>query len=304
MAQSVPEMAENQPRYPISTVSKLTGVNSVTLRAWERRYGMLNPERTPTGHRLYSNEDVEQIRQIRRLLDQGMAISQVAVALQSTVPYGEPTENDPWSRYRTEMLVATGQFNEAVLEDIYNEAMSLYPIEVVTSQLLLPLLKAFGERWETSECGIAEEHFFSVFMRNKLGARFHHRNRQNQGPRLIIACLPDEQHEFGLLLLALSLHVRGYQLIMLGANMPLNELPHVVHRTPCDGIVLSGSAPIEADRLKQELRSLSTACDVPVFIGGPVSTQHPDAVAQSGVISLGDELSPGIDKLSQYFPNL
>ena len=173
MAQSLPEVGEKQPRYPISTVSKLTGVNSVTLRAWERRYGMLNPERTPTGHRLYSNEDVEQIRQIRRLLDQGMAISQVAVALQSAEQPAEADENDPWSRYRTEMLVATSQFNEAVLEDVYNEAMSLYPVEVVTRQLLLPLLRAFGERWETSECGIAEEHFFSVFMRNKLGARFH-----------------------------------------------------------------------------------------------------------------------------------
>ncbi|MDZ7804529.1 MerR family transcriptional regulator [Thiohalophilus sp.] len=290
--------------YAISTVSALTGVNSVTLRAWERRYGLLNPRRTPSGHRLYSDEDVNQIRSICQMLDEGIAISQVARALQS--PEHTPTQasREPWQRYISQMLLATSQFDEAVLEDIYNEAMSLYPVEVVTRQLLLPLLREFGQRWETSECGIAEEHFFSVFMRNKLGARFHHRNRQNKGPRLVIACLPSEQHEFGLLLLALSLHARGYQLIMLGANMPLSELPQVAGRTQSEGIILSGSVDIGSNQLQQELSDLSRQCDdIPVFIGGPIATRHSAAIERSQVISLGEDLGAGMHKLSRHFPN-
>lgn len=291
--------------YAISTVSALTGVNSVTLRAWERRYGLLKPRRTPSGHRLYSEEDVSQIRSICQMLDEGIAISQVARALQTPEHATSQPGNEPWQRYISQMLLATSSFNEAVLEDIYNEAMSLYPVEVVTRQLLLPLLREFGERWEASDCGIAEEHFFSVFMRNKLGARFHHRNRQNTAPRLVIACMPGEQHEFGLLLLALSLHARGYQLIMLGADMPLSQLPQVAARTQSQGIILSGSVDIGSEPLQQELSALTRQCnDIPVFIGGPISTLHSDAIEQSQVIPLGEELGAGMHKLSRYFPNL
>ncbi|MFO8024426.1 MerR family transcriptional regulator [Thiohalophilus sp.] len=292
-------------RYAISTVSALTGVNSVTLRAWERRYGLLNPRRTPSGHRLYSDEDVNQIRSICQMLDEGIAISQVARVMQTPERVSSQPGNEPWQRYISQMLLATSQFNEAVLEDIYNEAMGLYPVEVVTRQLLLPLLREFGDRWESSNCGIAEEHFFSVFMRNKLGARFHQRNRQNNGPRLVIACMPDEQHEFGLLLLALSLHARGYQLIMLGANMPLSELPQVAGQSKSQGIILSGSVDSGDSQLRQELSALTQQCsEIPVFIGGPIATRHSAAIEQSQAISLGEDLGAGMHKLSRYFPNL
>ncbi|NIO40183.1 MAG: MerR family transcriptional regulator, partial [Burkholderiales bacterium] len=85
------------------------------------------------------------------------------------------------------------------MEEIYNDAMSLYPVDVVNRRLLVPLLRALGERWANQEAGVAEEHFFAAYMRNKLGARFHHRTRHSAGPLLVTACIEGERHEIGLL---------------------------------------------------------------------------------------------------------
>lgn len=295
------EQQHNGGLYPIGTVSEITGVNAVTLRAWERRYGLIQPERTPKGHRMYSQTDVDKIQHILEQLGKGMAISRVAESLHAQ-PAFENTETDTWERYRARMVEAISQFDENVLDAIYNEAMSLYPVDIVTRQLLTPLLITLGERWETSEGSVAEEHFFSVFMRNKLGARFHHRNRRNTGPCLIAACLPGEHHEFGLLLFALAAHARGYRLIMLGANMPLDELPHVIQRTRSHGIVLSGSIQIDANMFQTELENLAQVSSIPVFVGGRVAEDYRDVIDAAGATPLPEDLFATLRTISSVLP--
>ena len=283
------EQQYNEGLYPIGTVSEITGVNAVTLRAWERRYGLIQPERTPKGHRMYSQTDVDKIQQIVEQLGRGIAISRVAESLyveQTT----ESAEADVWKIYQARMIEAISQFDENVLDAIYNEAMSLYPVDIITRQLLTPLLISLGERWKTSKGSVAEEHFFSVFMRNKLGARFHHRNKRNTGPRLIAACLPGEHHEFGMLLFALAAHARGYRLILLGADLPLTELPHVVKRTHSDGVVLSGSVQLDASMLQDGLQELAQASSIPVFIGGQVAEDYRDEIETTGAVPLPEDL--------------
>ncbi|MEJ1993361.1 MAG: MerR family transcriptional regulator [Maritimibacter sp.] len=111
-------MAEQQPNgglYPIGTVSEITGINAVTLRAWERRYGLIQPERTPKGHRLYSQTDVDKIHHIVEQLGKGIAISRVAEALHTHAAV-ENSEADVWERYRTRMIDAVSQFDESVLD--------------------------------------------------------------------------------------------------------------------------------------------------------------------------------------------
>lgn len=287
--------------YPIGTVSEITGVNAVTLRAWERRYGLIQPERTPKGHRVYSQTDIDKIQLILNQLGQGIAISRVAESL-TTPTKSDNTETDIWAGYQARMIDAIGQFDESVLDAIYNEAMSLYPVDIVTRQLLTPLLINLGERWLTTEGSVAEEHFFSVFMRNKLGARFHHRNMRNTGPCLIAACLPGEQHEFGLLLFALAANVRGYRLILLGADMPLADLPHVIHRTRSDGIVLSGSILKDASLFKTELLNLAQSSSIPVFIGGHIAEDHPDVIHAAGAVPLPNDLVATLRTISSVLP--
>ena len=286
--------------YPIRTVSTLTGVNPITLRAWERRYGLIRPVRTPKGHRLYTREDIDLIHQVTALLDKGVSISQVRAALGLAAEQRETRAvTDPWQGYRERMVSAITRFDESRLEDTYNEVQALYPTDLVTRRLLLPLLEELGRRWESAEGSVAEEHFFGVYLRNKLGARFHHRHRGNQGPRLLAACLPGEEHEIGLLLFALAAHDHGFRVVLLGANMPLAELPVAVKRAQADALVLSASLDPGTGVLDKELPSLVESLDTPVFIGGKTSVAHHDEIVHAGARALGSDIELGLKRLGE-----
>jgi DNA-binding transcriptional MerR regulator len=286
-------------RFPIRTVSEITGVNAVTLRAWERRYGLIKPSRTPKGHRLYTRDDIRLIQDVLDRLAQGMSISQITRQLLEQ-PAGPDAENeDAWGPYIRRMIDAITRFDEHELETVYNDAMSLYPVDVVTTRLILPLLEQLGERWQDRQGGIAEEHFFSVYLRNKLGARFHHQNLKNSGPRLVVACLPGEHHEFGILLFALMAHSKGYQIILLGSDLPIGELGHAAERTASKGIVLAGSAALDCEHLFNDIRSLTDGLDIPVFIGGEVAYRCRDQVSKAGAVSLGHDLNVGLYTISR-----
>jgi DNA-binding transcriptional MerR regulator len=293
--------------YPIRTVSAVTGVNSITLRAWERRYGLIKPRRTPKGHRLYTRHDIELINRIVKLLQQGIAISQVPAALQA--PQHEPPEvaagspGEPWERYQQRMLDAVIRFDDEALELAYNDPLSLYPIDVVTDRLLLPLLVTLGTRWESQEGSIAEEHFFAVYMRNKLGARFHHRRQRTHGPRLLICCMPGELHETGMLLFGLSAIDRDFRVLLLGPDMPLHELPAVVKRAACQGVALSSSVDPPEGVLEEDLPRLVDAVDCPVFVGGKTSVAWRDVIERAGAVPLGLEIRPAIQAIQQRLSN-
>ena len=288
---------------PIRTVADLTGINPVTLRAWERRYNLITPQRTPKGHRLYTENDVELIKQVLDLLDQGISISQVkplieqAPSQQRAAPFAEAGE--VWKRYQQTMLSAVEKFDENILDSTYNDALSLYPVDVVNQRLVAPLLRIIGERWKEREVGIAEEHFFSVYLRNKLGARIHHLNQRSRGPLLILACLPGEYHEIGLLLFALATVNFGYRVLILGSNTPLDQIPHVLEKRPCDGIVLSGSARPSRGLFESELPTLVKQCPMPIFIGGRTAAKHQQKIEDAGAICLGESISSGLKSMGQ-----
>ncbi len=281
---------------PIRTVSSLTGVNSVTLRAWERRYDLVKPIRTPKGHRLYTLSDVDLINQVVALLDNGMSIGQVRQVLDADRARPEPArevnaEFDPWRDYQDRLLRAVAAFDDCVLNEVYHEVLSLYPVDTVTHRLITPLLRDLGERWAQGSGSIAEEHFFSVFLRNKLGARFHHLSHNRQGPKLLAACMPGEQHEVGLLLFALAALDWDYRVVLLGPNTPLPELPPVVERAAIQAIVLSGSADTAASVVERDLPQLCQMVAMPVFVGGQVTLGYAEAIAAAGAIALGDDLN-------------
>jgi len=287
--------------FPIRTVANLTGVNPITLRAWERRYNLITPRRTGKGHRLYSQFDIDRIRRVLDLLNQGISISQVGSILdQEPGPFiaGRSAESpDVWSQYQERMLSAIRRFNEPALDGIYNDALSLYPQDLVNTRLVTPLLRGFGEHWKELSLIIAEEHFLSVYLRNKLGARIHHLSQRNSGPLLLVACLPGEFHEMGMLLFALEAVSRGYRTLVLGANMPLEILVEVIARRPCEAIVLSGSAQPARGLLQKGLPSLVKQAGVPVFVGGGVMEEHRDAVENAGAICVGKDIQPALRQI-------
>jgi methanogenic corrinoid protein MtbC1 len=196
---------------------------------------------------------------------------------------------DPWQRLRAGMAAAVAQFDEDRLDDAYNEALSQYPLDVVTDKVVRPLMAELGERWRKTSGGIAEEHFFAVYLRNKIGARFHRRPRQATGPRLLAACLPGECHETGLLLFALAAHEHGLRVVLLGSDTPLGELPFAVRRGRCEGIVLSVTVAPRPGLLQQELARLVADAGVPVFVGGPCSGHAAGDISAAGAQPLGDD---------------
>jgi len=283
--------------FPIRTVASLTGVNSITLRAWEKRYGLIKPVRTPKGHRLYTQANIDMINDVVALLAKGIPISQVSQALQQRQEAQAATPVDTWRDSINRMISAISRFDEDALNHLYNDALSLYPIDVVTERLIVPLLQEIGRRWETEEGSVAEEHFFGVFLRNKLGARFHHGMSNAAGRHILAACLPGENHENGLLLFALSAQSRGLRVTLLGANMPLDELSVAVTRSKSEAIVLSGSVNIDFKPLLRDIESLVKTVDVPVFVGGKVSSIFFDDIVRIGAIPLGDDIAQGIKRI-------
>ena len=287
--------------YTIGTVSKLTGVGAITLRAWERRHGLIQPVRKESGHRLFTRQHIDQINRITALTQQGVRISQIRPEmLEAESAHQAGDEPDIWSDYLNSMVAAVIDFDEDRLDEIYNEALSLYSIGTVTRKLLTPLLIELGLRWVSNTGSIAEEHFFAFYLRNKIGARYHHRARSNaNGPTLLLAGLPGEQHEIGLLLFALTAHESGYRVIPLGANMPLHELAYVAKKKQCSAILLSGAMEPSEKVASKDLPKLVNTAGIPVLVGGLSSVYACDEINRAGAVALGRDVEHGLKRLAE-----
>lgn len=294
------DMTQQQALYPIRVLSSLTGVNSVTLRAWERRYGLLRPQRTEKGHRLYSSKDVDRVQHILQLLDRGISVSQVGRVLDRPNARSgavEASAKNPWKKYISAMLAAVHEFDEGNLETAYNEALALYPVDLVTRHLILPMLAELGKDWQGRRGAIAEQHFFEVFIRNKIGARIHHQARNAAGPHIVAACMPGERHDLGLLLFCLYAMERDYRVIMLGADMPLMDVPTVVQRSRSRAVVLVANYAIDDSEFSRDLPKLVKAARVPVFVGGHLAVDRRSQVERTGARALGDDITEGFERI-------
>ncbi|MBT8136535.1 MAG: MerR family transcriptional regulator [Gammaproteobacteria bacterium] len=288
---------ESEELFPIRTVASLTGVNPITLRAWERRYGLIKPSRTDSGHRLYSKKNIEMINRAVELQKQGISIGRAAQLLRQHLGTEDLQKQHSWTKLRNEMLQAIGEFCETRLNLIYEDVLTSHSIQKVIRHLIVPVLDETGRRWQTGEMGVAEEHFFAVYLRNKLGALFHHRTRLTRGRKILVACMPGELHEVGMLLFALAAHDRGYRPVMLGANMPLDDLPSAVDKADCSAIVLSASCQPPLQALEQ-LERLAGAVSVPVFLGGGAMADS--RIRTSRVVNLGADIDAGLQELSHH----
>lgn len=293
-------MADNHDSlYPIRAVSAMTGVNAATLRAWERRYGLIEPSRTAKGHRLYSEADVARIRRIVTLLDQGMSPSQVGALLEAGRPAPASASGAGWDPLAQRMLDAVTRFDESDLDAVYRDALAAHPLNDVTENLTVPMLRRLGERWESGTGLVADEHFFRDYVRNALGSRLFHRARPQTGFTIVTACMPGEEHDIGLLLFNLSAEQEGIRVVSLGANTPLEDLPHVTAVTRARAIVLSTNyAAVDAD-VAQALRRLVADAGIPVFVGGQRSRSDREHIEQAGARALGERIGPAIRQLRE-----
>ncbi|MGL4318503.1 MAG: MerR family transcriptional regulator [Pseudomonas sp.] len=259
---------------PIREVARSTGVNPVTLRAWERRYGLIVPHRTPKGHRLYSAKHVARIQAILTWLARGVAVSQVKELLEHHTPAATPPSN-LWDELRQALLQSIVRQAERQLDEAFNRALALYPPRTLCQQLLLPLLAELEQRWQGNPFGARlEQVFFRTWLRSKLGTRLYHNNRQQGGAALLLANLSDLPMEANLWLCAWLASSAGCPVELLDWPVPLAELALAVEHSAPRALLLYAGQALDSQQIRRELPRLNNACAVPLLLVGPAALIH------------------------------
>lgn len=272
---------------PIREVARRTGVNPVTLRAWERRYGLIVPQRTAKGHRLYGQAHVERVQAILTWLNRGVAVGQIRALLDHDSPPAGSADG-PWEQLRGELLEAVAGLAERLLDDAYNRALALYPPQTLCRHLLLPLLDELEQRWQGQFGAALERVFFRSWLRSKLGARVYHNNRQQQGAPVLLANLSELPMEPGLWLCAWLLSDSQCAVEVLDWTLPTGELNLAVERVRPRALLLYSSQALEATQLRRQLPRLHAACAVPLLLAGPAVQIHRDELAAFEHLTLAD----------------
>lgn len=256
---------------PIREVARLTGVNAVTLRAWERRYGLIVPHRTPKGHRLYSNEHVAHIHNILTWLGRGVSVSQVKGLLRSGQPaFSEATSQ--WEEKRQRLQECICNLNERRLDECFNTELALYPPQTLCQQLLLPLLEELELRWR-NPCGAqAERVFFFSWLRSKLGARLYHNNRQHGGATLLLINVSDLPMAPGMWLTAWLASSAGCPVEVFDWPLQPTDLALAVEHIQPRAVLLYSSQALNTGHLQR----LLAGYDCPCLIVGEAVQIHLD----------------------------
>lgn len=249
----------------IGEISRQTGVNTVTLRAWERRYGLLKPQRTGKGHRLYTEEDLARIQQVQFWLTKGLAISKVNELLQNLEASPDLlAQGSIWQQKRQDIKKYTLELDRRKLDKEIEDLFVEYPVELVADQLILPLLRGFNQDQYPQQA--AFEFFYSLITEQI--QRMIYRQRQSAGGKkaLIVLSNPEEYQLYSLLL-SYALLVNGFQTETVASISPDN-LVYVVNKLKIDFVVIIGFEKINQLRVNQYLQAItSQSQSLPVLLG-------------------------------------
>lgn len=275
--------------FPIRTVCAQTGVHPVTLRAWERRYGLIRPRRTPKGHRLYSAEDIELINRVLRLLDQGVPIGQVAQLLEPpdvrpTAAPAEEREGQVWNTYRMRLRDGIAALDVAAMLDTWEDALSLFTLDAVLYRLALPVQRNLLARPASDALAGAELAFFTRWLRQTLDARLRQLRPRPQARRVIAAPLHESPGDLGLIRFALASARLGIHVHLLNPGVSPDGLVGLAQRSGAQAIVLySDSNARQAGRLTR----WPDPADPPVYVLGLGMATLPPALRRIEIRTLG-----------------
>lgn len=283
---------DHEELFPIREVARLTGINPVTLRAWERRYGLVQPTRTESGHRLYSRADIDEVRTILGWIERGVAVSKVGKILaRNRAAHARPEEAaqppaKDHQHWQNLLRQAAQGFDEARLERVYGQVFASYPLEVVFQEIVMPLWQelriahdGFGR--------LSEWLFFDTFLRARAWQRLQ-LTRDEQPTRVLLAGLPEQCRELELLVCALMLGSSEVAVSLLAPGHPLEELSLICERMAPDAVVLFSNHAPAAD-LSRRLARLCLGLDCPLLFAGEASEMAQDSLVGSQVVCLGGE---------------
>ena len=241
----------------IGELSQRTGVSPELLRAWERRYGLLRPDRSVGGFRLYSAADEARVHRMQGYLQQGIAAAEAARLADQTAGTDDPRPGLSMDALRLELQQALDGFDDSRAQQCLDTAFDTFSIDRVVSGLLVPFLEDLGARWERNEVTVAQEHFASNLIRARLMSLARGWD-VGYGPRALLACPEGELHDLGLTLFGIALRHRGWRITFLGANTPIDTVMATAIDIDPEAVVIAATEPRFLVAEKEPLQQLAS----------------------------------------------
>ncbi|MFN8456001.1 MAG: MerR family transcriptional regulator [Anaerolineae bacterium] len=300
--------SNHTPAYNLKAVVQETGLKPDTLRAWERRYGLPQPHRTTGGHRLYSQNDIDMLKWLVTRQDEGLSISRAVDLWNSMAESGQdPLQLSPHTmpalpasqpslplgnainELRRAWISACLAFDERTAENILAQAAALYPLEAVCFELLQKGLVNIGEGWYKGDVTVQQEHFASALAMRRLDALVAATPLPTRLGRVLVACPPEEEHIFSPLLLTLLLRRQGWDVVYLGADVPISRLEMTIATARPQLIILAAQQLHTAATLYQMAQALQRE-HVTLAFGGAIFNHLPALRARMPGYFLGEHL--------------
>jgi methanogenic corrinoid protein MtbC1 len=308
----------DEPRYNIKSVSDKTEINSVTIRAWERRYNLVIPKRAVNGYRLYSERDIALLLWTRARIEAGLSISsavaeweqmksagtmpEVVISTSGPIPSrqsGKVSAEVAVQRLLNDLL----RHDEKSAQVVFEDALGSFNLTALFESVLAPVLVEVGERWARGEIKVATEHFASNFILSRLLAIFQSLPLHASAPQVMIGCAPDELHVIGPLMLAILLREAGYRVEYLGPDIPLNDLADFICEDTPKMLILSATLKESAIALERFATLLEKCPQPPVFgFGGSAFIVHRELTDRVDGVFLGPSLSQTLEAVLKLVP--
>ena len=280
----------------IGELSRRVGVSPELLRAWETRYRLLRPRRSPGGFRLYSPADEARVRRMRALLESGLAASEAARAAlgERTTPTGSPAVPAGVAAALDRAVLAfDGPAAHAAL-DVLLRGTSL---ERTVRDAVLPLLRSIGDRWQHGTVTVAQEHFAATILRSRLLGLARGWD-EGLGRRAILACIPGDLHDIALIAFGLALRERGWRIVYLGQDMPAAMVAAAAASVRPHLVVLAATAARWSDDALDAFADLARTTRIAV--GGAAAT--PDAARRIGAMLLEADVIAAAERVTEETP--
>jgi DNA-binding transcriptional MerR regulator/methylmalonyl-CoA mutase cobalamin-binding subunit len=236
--------------YTIKEAAARTGLSVPVLRAWERRYGVVSPTRTPGGYRVYDEAALARLRSMRRLIDDGWSASAAAAAVvdgrdlqaaasgraaRATRPPGSPGNRS----LADELVAATAALDDDGIEAVLDDMFAAGSYERVVEDHIAPALRAIGDAWAAGRVAVAGEHVASNAIQRRLAAAFQASSPAAAGERpVLVGMPPGARHELGSLIFATAARRAGLPVVYLGADLPLDDWIAAVDQTNPRAVVI------------------------------------------------------------------
>lgn len=273
--------AESDGLYPMRLVTRLTGLNADTIRAWERRYSAVTPDRSAGNTRRFSPEDVRRLTLLHEAVDRGHTIGAIAhlstdeltaIVEDRTEPAndGEAPPEQSFFRWRNAYLGAIARFEIRRAHELITRAATLMDRRAFVYDVVLPIVQEVGRRWADGDVGVAQEHIVTRQLTSVLQVMLDAQYLPPGAPRLLLTTPPGHRHEFGLLIAGLVALDRGVEPIHLGVDLPLEDVAWAVRMSRADALVMSITRDLTEDELRDLPKQLELVASwTPLWLGVP-----------------------------------